>query len=85
MRIGIDLGGTKIEGIILSPDGIIEKKIRIDTPSDTYKEIKTNSKGLYKEKGSKFISYAYPVYSEKEIKVLIKENLLQPTWENYIL
>ena len=39
MRIGIDLGGTKIEGIILSPDGIIEKKIRIDTPSDTYKEI----------------------------------------------
>ena len=27
MRIGIDLGGTKIEGIILSPDGIIEKKI----------------------------------------------------------
>ena len=36
--------------------------------SDTYKEIKTNSKGLYKEKGSKFISYAYRVYSEKEIK-----------------
>lgn len=39
MRIGIDLGGTKIEGILLSPHGIIEKKIRVGTPPDTYNEI----------------------------------------------
>lgn len=35
MRIGIDLGGTKIEGIAL--DGSIERaRIRIDTPRDDY-------------------------------------------------
>lgn len=38
MRIGLDLGGTKIEGIILSNDGNINKKIRVDTPSDDYAE-----------------------------------------------
>jgi fructokinase len=41
MRIGIDLGGTKIEGILLSPRGVIAKKIRVDTPPDTYNEILT--------------------------------------------
>lgn len=39
MRIGIDLGGTKIEGILLSPLGTIEKKIRVNTPTDTYKAV----------------------------------------------
>ena len=37
MRIGVDLGGTKIEGIILSNDGSIAEKIRMDTPSEQYK------------------------------------------------
>ena len=36
MRIGVDLGGTKIEGIILSNDGSIAEKIRMDTPSEQY-------------------------------------------------
>ena len=36
--------------------------------SDTYKEIKENSQSIYKEKGSRFISYAYQVYDEKNIK-----------------
>ncbi len=31
-RIGIDLGGTKIEGILLSPDGAIAHRERIATP-----------------------------------------------------
>ena len=35
---------------------------------DTYKEIKTESKSVYKEKGSKFISYAYPVYNRAQIE-----------------
>lgn len=35
---------------------------------DTYKTISQKSEGLYKEKGSKFISYAYPVSTEEEIK-----------------
>ena len=38
-----------------------------------YNEIKTHSIGLYKEKGSKFISYSYPVYSKSEIYEKIKE------------
>lgn len=38
MRIGVDLGGTKIEGILLSPDGEVAEKIRVDTPSQKYLE-----------------------------------------------
>ena len=33
MRIGIDLGGTKIEGIALSPDGEILVRQRVSTPN----------------------------------------------------
>ncbi|WP_187263210.1 IMPACT family protein [Pontibacter beigongshangensis] len=35
---------------------------------DTYRTIAAPAEGLYKEKGSKFISLAYPVYSEEEVK-----------------
>ncbi|MEI6816213.1 MAG: YigZ family protein [Bacteroidota bacterium] len=38
---------------------------------DTFKTISTPSEGLYKEKGSKFIGYAYPVKSEAEVKDLV--------------
>lgn len=36
--------------------------------SDSYFTIETNSEGIYKDKGSKFIAYAYPVKNEEEIK-----------------
>ena len=35
---------------------------------DIYKTIESPSEGIYKEKGSKFIAYTYPVYSEEEVK-----------------
>ncbi|MBP3420325.1 MAG: YigZ family protein [Marinifilaceae bacterium] len=35
---------------------------------DTYKTIVATSQGLYKEKGSKFIAFAYPVVTEDQIK-----------------
>lgn len=35
---------------------------------DLYKTIEKPSQGIYKEKGSKFLSYAFPVFSEEEIK-----------------
>ncbi|TXK47124.1 YigZ family protein [Pontibacter qinzhouensis] len=35
---------------------------------DTYRTIAAPAEGLYKEKGSKFIALAYPVYSEEEVK-----------------
>lgn len=38
MRIGVDLGGTKIEGVLLSPSGEVAEKIRVDTPAQKYLE-----------------------------------------------
>lgn len=35
---------------------------------DTYLTITTSAEGLYKDKGSKFIAYAFPVSSEHQIK-----------------
>lgn len=40
--------------------------------SDTYLTIKSVGKGLYREKGSRFISFAYPVRSETEAKEIIE-------------
>ena len=36
--------------------------------SDTYKTIKATSEGIYKEKGSRFVSIAIPVSEQEEIK-----------------
>ena len=36
MRIGVDLGGTKIEGILLSPTGEVAEKVRVQTPGGSY-------------------------------------------------
>lgn len=38
---------------------------------DLYRTIEAKSEGIYKEKGSKFIAYAYPVASEDEIKDIL--------------
>ena len=35
---------------------------------DTYKTISAPSKGTYKEKGSKFLAFAFPVASEEDVK-----------------
>ncbi len=40
---------------------------------DTYRTIAAPSEGLYKEKGSKFIALAYPVYSEEDVKEHLNE------------
>ena len=40
--------------------------------NDAYKEVKNHTTGIYKEKGSKFIAYSYPVYSEQEVKEKIE-------------
>ena len=36
LRIGLDLGGSKIEGILLSPDATVMARYRIATPRDDY-------------------------------------------------
>lgn len=42
-------------------------------PEDTYFTLAGISEGLYKEKGSKFLAFAYPVSSEEEVKEIIEE------------
>jgi uncharacterized YigZ family protein len=39
--------------------------------SDTYKTIASPSQGIYKEKGSRFVSYAFPVSAQEEIKPIL--------------
>ena len=39
---------------------------------DTYKTISNPSEGLFKDKGSKFMAFAYPVSSEDKIKGIIQ-------------
>jgi fructokinase len=46
MRIGIDLGGTKIEAIALSPDGAPLRRRRVPTPAGSYPEILDAIAGL---------------------------------------
>ncbi|MCD0490004.1 YigZ family protein [Pedobacter sp. MC2016-14] len=38
---------------------------------DRYSTISNNSEGIYRDKGSKFIAYAYPLNSESEVKNLV--------------
>jgi uncharacterized YigZ family protein len=38
---------------------------------DTYKTIKSPSEGLFKDRGSKFFAFAYPIEHENEVKPLV--------------
>lgn len=38
---------------------------------DTYKTIAAPTEGVFRDKGSKFIAYAYPIRSEEEVKPII--------------
>lgn len=38
---------------------------------DIYRTIAESVEGIYKEKGSKFIAFAYPVYNEEQIKEIV--------------
>jgi fructokinase len=49
MRIGIDLGGTKIEGIVLAAGGRERQRLRIETPTGPYEESAAAIVGLIHE------------------------------------
>lgn len=57
MRIGVDLGGTKISAIALDPDGDMLARARCDTPRDDYsgtlEAIANLVAGLERETGSR--------------------------------
>lgn len=38
---------------------------------DSYKTIEKSAEGIFRDKGSKFIAYAYPIRSEDEVKSLL--------------
>lgn len=40
--------------------------------SDTYKTLKSPARGIFREKGSRFISFAVPVFSVEEVKPIIE-------------
>jgi uncharacterized YigZ family protein len=40
---------------------------------DTYRSIEAKCEGLFKDKGSKFLSFAYPVSNEEEVKTILQE------------
>lgn len=42
-------------------------------PEDSYLTLKGESEGLYKEKGSKFLAFAYPVKNEGDIKEKLEQ------------
>ncbi len=42
-----------------------------------YRTINSESEGLYKEKGSKFLAFAHPISSEKEIKSILENYRLK--------
>ena len=48
--------------------------------TDTYKTIENLSEGIYKEKGSKFLAYAYPIMDEESAKEHI-QNLKQKYYD----
>ena len=45
--------------------------------SDTYRSIAAPAKGIYKELGSKFLAFAYPVETEEEAKNIYGSKLYQ--------
>ncbi len=49
MRIGIDLGGTKIEGLVLGPGGDVRARARAETPQEDYEATVAAIAGLVAE------------------------------------
>jgi uncharacterized YigZ family protein len=41
----------------------------LDVTDDTYQTIEKPSEGIYKDKGSKFLAFAYPITNENELKI----------------
>jgi putative IMPACT (imprinted ancient) family translation regulator len=41
--------------------------------TDCYKSIASPSKGIYKDKGSKFLAFAFPVETEDQVKDIISK------------
>ena len=49
----------------------------MDNPKiqDSYRSIASESRGLFKDNGSRFIAHAYPVETEEEVKQIVADEL----------
>lgn len=55
-----------------------------ETIKDTYQILASSSEGEYKEKGSKFLAYAYPVQSISEVEIRLEDvRALHPKARHY--
>lgn len=50
---------------------------------DTYKTISAPAEGIFKDKGSKFIAFAYPILSESEVKPILLKLRAEHTKANH--
>ncbi len=50
---------------------------------DTYRTIQSPSEGLFKDKGSKFLAFAYPIRTEADIKSIIAKLKAEHTKANH--
>ena len=50
---------------------------------DTYKTISAPAEGVFKDKGSKFIAFAYPILSESEVKPILLKLRAEHTKANH--
>ena len=48
-------------------------RISVSLFEDTYRTIDTNYEGIFRDKGSKFIAYAFPFKSEEKLKDVLQE------------
>ncbi len=48
-KIGIDLGGTKIEGVLMHPDGSVSQRVRKLTPKGDYHGILNTTADIVRE------------------------------------
>jgi uncharacterized YigZ family protein len=53
--------------------GATNHQKKLVNQEDTFLTIKNTAQGLYKEKGSKFLAFAYPVADEREVKYHLEE------------
>jgi uncharacterized YigZ family protein len=47
--------------------------LKLTLETDLYRTIESNSEGNFKDKGSKFLAFAFPVQNEEQFKVIISD------------
>ena len=62
-----------LDSVFLCFDVICGYFCAMDSPSDLYLSISGPAKGTYRELGSKFLAFAFPVETEAEVKKIVAD------------